>query len=143
MPKGKTLINTPSLGLETDPETGEKYFVGDIYPLNIKETYDNNCNDNQLTVIVTHADGTEYRQSSNLLFTKIGEIGTNGTNIVVKIDELINSPEDECLTIIKSSIGDTFYNSYTSNNELISTDISVLEANLYTNNSQTLGYTTK
>jgi len=137
MPEGKTLINIPSIGLETDPETGKKYFSGNIFPLTIKDTYDNTCNDNQVTVIVTHVDGTEYRQTSNLLFTKIGEIGTNGTDTVVKIDEPINVPKDECLTIIKPQNGEMVYNNGDTGND------SVLEANLYTNNTKVLGYTTK
>ena len=137
MPEGKTLINIPAIGLETDGETGRKYFVGNIFPLTIKDTYDNTCNDNQVTVIVTHNDGTEYRQTSNLLFTKIGEIGTNGTNTVVKINEPTNVPKDECLTIIKPSNGNSaFYNNGDPSNAPI------LEANLYTNNTQVLGYTT-
>lgn len=137
MPEGKTLINIPTIGLETDGETGRKYFVGNIFPLTIKDTYDNTCSDNQVTVIVTHNDGTEYRQTSNLLFTKIGEIGTNGTNTVVKINEPINVPEDECLTIIKPGNGNNaFYNNGDSSNTPI------LEASLYINNTQVLGYTT-
>ena len=134
LPEGKTLIDIPSIGLETDTN-GAKYFVGDIFPLAIKETYDNTCNNNQLTVIVTHADGSEYRQTTNLFFTKVGEVGTNGTDTVVKINEPTNVPKDECLTIIKSN-GKVFYNNGSSEDDLI------LEADLYTNNSQVLGYST-
>ena len=143
MPQGKTLINIPSLGLETDSETGEKYFIGNIYPLSIKDTYDNTCNDNQLIAVVTHADGTEYRQPTNLLFTKVGEIGTNGTDTVLKINETIDAPTDEYLTIIKSG-GTTSYNARNVVGGLISADARYsLEANLYTNNTQTLGHTTQ
>lgn len=137
MPQGKTLINIPSIGLETDPETQEKYFVGEIFPLVIKDTYDSSCIDNQVTAIVTHIDGTEYRQTSNLLFTKIGDIGTNGTDTVLKINEPMNVPKDEYLTIIKPVEGDAFYNNGDS------TSTAILETNLYTNNTQVLGHTTK
>ena len=137
VPTDNTLINIPSLGLETNLETNEKYFVGSVYPLSIKENYDSNCNNNQVIAVVTHEDGTEYRQSSNLLFTKIGEIGTNGTDITVKINELINVPEDECLTIIKNSDGNIIYNTGDSINTAI------LEANLYMNNDRVLGHSTK
>ena len=148
VPEGKTLIKIPRLGLKVDPETGEKYFSGNTYPLNIKDIYDSNCNDNQLIAIVTHNDGTEYRQSTNLLFTKIGEIGTNGTNTTVKIDELPNVPKEECLTIIKDVVNEEnriFYNGYKSNinTELASSNNPVLKASLYTNNSEVLGYSTK
>lgn len=137
VPRGKTLINIPSLGLQTDLNTGERYYFGNIFPLAIKDTYDNTCNDNQIIVIATHADGTEYRQSTNLLFTKVGEIGTNGTETVIKINEAVNVPTDECLTIIKPANEEAFYN--TGNSD----DDPILEANLYTNNTQVLGHTTK
>ena len=137
MPQENTLISIPLLGLQTDAETGERYYSGNIYPLSIKEKYDNNCSNNQIIAVVTHADGVEYRQSTNLLFTKIGEIGTNGTETVVKIDETVNVPSDECLTMIKPANKAAFYNSGNSIND------PVLEANLYTNNEQVLGYSTK
>ena len=144
VPQENTLIDIPTLGLETDPETGERYFLGETYPLSIKNTYDNNCNNNQIIVVVTHADGVEYRQSSNLLFTKIGEIGTNGTSTVIKINELIDAPQDECLTLIKPAVGDAFYNVRNSTDSgFISTNTSVLGAELYTNNTQVLGHTNK
>jgi hypothetical protein len=136
VPQGQTLINIPALGLEKDAETGETYFLGGTYPLSIKDIYDNNCNDNQVIAVVTHADGTEYRQSSNLLFTKIGNIGTNGTDVTVKINELINVPKEECLTAIKSD-GDIFYNGGYSKNSTI------LSADLYNNNTKILGHTTR
>lgn len=135
VPQEQTLINIPSLGLQTDFDTGERYYVGNIYPLSIKEVYDNNCGNNQIIAVVTHADGTEYRQSTNLLFTKIGEIGTNGTDTVIKINETVNVPSDECLTIIKTNNTEKYNSGDNTNN-------SVLEANLYINNSQVLGYTT-
>lgn len=137
VPENNTLIDIPYLGLETDAETGEKYFLGNIYPLRIKSTYENNCNNNQIIAVVTHADGTEYRQSTNLLFTKIGDLGTNGTDTVVKINELVNIPIDECLTMIKEKNIKAFYNGG------YSEDIPVLETSLYTNNTQVLGHTTK
>ena len=136
MPQGKTLIDIPSLGLQTDLDTGERYYVGNIYPLSIKEVYDNNCGNNQIVAVVTHADGTEYRQSTNLLFTKIGEIGTNGTDTVLKINEAVATPFDECLTIIKTAETEK-YNSGDNTSSI------ALNANLYTNNNQILGHTTK
>ena len=140
VPQQNTLIKLPILGLLVDAATNEQYYTGNVFPLNIKDIYDSTCNDNQVIAVVTHADGTEYRQSSNLLFTKIGEIGTNGTDTVLKINEkLTDVPADECLTIIKDSNGQTRYNGINSKN----TDDPVLEAELYTNNTQVLGYTTK
>lgn len=136
MPEDRTLINIPTLGLKIDSNTGERYYPGNIFPLSIKDTYDSNYTNNQLTVIVTHVDGTEYRQSTNLLFTKIGEIGTNGTDTVLKINEPPNIPEDECLTLIKTDEETKYNNGYKSNE-------AILETSLYTNNTQVLGHNTK
>ena len=144
MPQGDTLINIPTLGLNTDPETGEKYYSNNIFPLSIKDTYNNTYNDNQITVIVTHVDGTEYRKTTNLLFTKIGEIGTNGTNTIVKINELGLVPTDEYLTMIKPFSEPAFYNARNEDNTLyILTNNAILEANLYINNTQILGHSAK
>ena len=105
VPTENTLIDSPTLNLSTDAITGEKRFIGDTYPLAIKENYDSSATNNQVTAVVVHSDGTEYRQTSNLLFTKIGELGTNGTDTVVKISELLSPPENEPLTVIKESGG--------------------------------------
>lgn len=139
VPQENTLINTPTLGLRNDIN-GERCYIGDTYPLNIKEYYDNNCYNNQVIAVVTHKDGSEYRQASNLLFTKIGEIGTNGTDTVLKINELINIPEDECLTFIKDKSRNNPYN--TKENSFSTSATPVLQANLYSNNNQVLGHTT-
>lgn len=142
VPQENTLIDIPSLGLETDIETNERYYSGNIFPLKIKENYDITCNNNQIIAVVTHTDGTEYRQSTNLLFTKIGEIGTNGTDTVIRINEILpNIPSDERLTIIKPVEGEPFYNDNI--NPHSKTYKNILEANIYTNNTQVLGYTTK
>ena len=138
MPQENTLINIPSLGLQTDFDTGERYYAGNIYPLSIKENYDSNCTNNQVVAVATHADGTEYRQSTNLLFTKIGEIGTNGTDTVLKISETLNVPVDEYLTIIKPKNENAFYNT----GDNLDTN-AALKVDLYTNNSRVFGYTTK
>lgn len=137
VPENSTLINIPSIGLETDINTGERFYEGEVYPLSIKDIYDSSCTNNQITAIVTHIDGTEYRQVTDLLFTKVGEIGTNGTSTVLKIDELINVPTDECLTIIKNSgEEEAFYNEGSRSSDTI------LEAKMYTNNAQILGHST-
>ena len=104
VPTNNTLIDAPSLQLSTNEVTGEKYFKGQTYPLAIKDTYNYNYNNNQITAVVIHTDGKEYRQSTNLLFTKVGEIGTNGTDTVVKINELITPKENEVLTLVKEGI---------------------------------------
>lgn len=138
VPDDNTLIDIPSLGLETDSRTGEKYYSGDTYPLSIKDTYDNTCQNNQVIAVVTHSDGTEYRQASDLLFTKIGDIGTNGTSTVVKINELINLPKEERLTIVKPFRGEATYNGL-----IPCKDNVALDAVLYTNNTRVTGYKNK
>lgn len=136
VPQNDTLIQIPSLGLQTDIETDDRYYLGDLFPLRIKENYDGNCINNQLIVVVTHEDGTEYRQETNLLFTKIGDIGTNGTGVVVKINELGDVPSEERLTLIKET-NNQFYNNGRSQ------EYPILNTELYINNNQVLGHTTK
>lgn len=79
--------------LELNPATGKKeYFIPSyssdyLFPLSIKESYDFQALNNQVECIVKYQDKT-WSQSTSFLFTKVGENGTNGTDIVAKIDVL-------------------------------------------------------
>lgn len=141
VPVTSTLIDMPNLNLKTDDATGETRFVGDTFPLAIKEDYDLSAINNQVTAIVTHSDGTEYRKETSLLFTKVGEIGTNGTDTVVKITEQVSPSEGECLTIIKPPAGGStdFWN------DEARTPLTKagLDVKLFSNNIESAGYTAK
>ena len=54
------------------------------YPLDIEDNYDYQALNNQITAIVTY-DGQQFSQDTNFLFVKVGDNGTNGTDIVAKI----------------------------------------------------------
>lgn len=83
-----TMIVTPQEGMTVNPVNGKKeWYPLEEYPLQILGDYNFYANDNQVQAIVTY-DGQEYTQYSNLTFTKVGENGTNGTDIVAKISPL-------------------------------------------------------
>lgn len=67
-----------------------EYCTSEIFPTAIKKDYDYSALNNQIEAIVTY-NGVEYSQFTNFFFTKIGENGTNGTDIVAKISPIDNS----------------------------------------------------
>lgn len=85
-----------------------EWYVEEIFPLEIAKDYDYQALNNQVTAIVSYKD-QEYKQDSNLLFTKIGENGTNGTDIVAKISPRLKTKNDELLAIVTGK-GDPCYN---------------------------------
>ena len=85
VPLDDTLITTPTVGMETNPANSLKeWYTAAIYPLGILESYDYQATHNQVTCIITY-QGQEYTQDSALTFMKIGDNGTNGTDVVAKI----------------------------------------------------------
>lgn len=67
------------------------------YPLDIVDNYDYQALNNQITAIVTY-DGQQFSQDTNFLFVKVGDNGTNGTDVVAKIVLLNNKAEVEDVT---------------------------------------------
>ena len=102
VPLSDSMIVTPAQNMAENPATGNKelnispkkeWYLGRVFPLEIQQSYNYFALNNQVTAIVTY-DGREYTQDSKLYFTKVGENGTNGTDIVCKIepkDDSINS----------------------------------------------------
>ncbi len=85
VPLSDTMIVTPTEGMKTNPATMlDEWYVATPYPLVIKESYDYQATHNQVTCIVTY-QGEEYSQDTSLTFNKIGDNGTNGTDVVAKI----------------------------------------------------------
>lgn len=86
VPLESTMIVTPSNeSMSINPVTKlQEWCVSEIYPLEIAENYNYQALNNQVKAIVTYY-GEEYTGQTNFLFTKIGENGTNGTDIVAKI----------------------------------------------------------
>lgn len=85
VPLDNTLIVTPREGMIVNPATElEEWYTQATYPLDIEDNYDYQATTNQVTCIVTY-QGIEYQRDSDLFFTKVGENGTNGTDVVCKI----------------------------------------------------------
>ena len=85
VPLDNTLIVAPREGMVVNPATElEEWYGQETYPLDIEDSYDYQATTNQVTCIVNY-NGVEYQRDSDLFFTKVGENGTNGTDVVCKI----------------------------------------------------------
>lgn len=98
VPLSDSMIVTPTQNMIKNPVTEKaEWYQGRVFPLEIQQSYNYFALNNQVTAIVTY-DGKEYTQDSKLYFTKIGDNGTNGTDIVCKI-EPEESPENGALAL--------------------------------------------
>lgn len=98
VPLFDSMIVTPIQNMIKNPVTGKaEWYQGRVFPLEIQQSYNYFALNNQVTAIVTY-DGKEYTQDSKLYFTKIGDNGTNGTDIVCKV-EPEESPENGALAL--------------------------------------------
>ena len=89
VPLESTMIKKPSKGMILNPASNlEEWYGQEVYPLAIDDDYDYQATINQVTCIVSY-HGTEYQKESDLFFTKVGENGTNGTDVVCKISPLV------------------------------------------------------
>ena len=85
VPLESTMIVTPKEGMTLNPATNKiEWCQSQVYPMDIAADYDYQALNNQIKAIVTYQD-EEYTQETTFLFTKIGENGTNGTDIVAKV----------------------------------------------------------
>ena len=98
VPLDNTLIVTPREEMVINPATNlEEWYAQATYPLDIEDNYDYQATTNQVTCIVTY-QGVEYQRDSDLFFTKVGENGTNGTDVVCKISP-VKEPSKGLLAI--------------------------------------------
>ena len=98
VPLDGTLIVAPTEGMTVNPATElEEWYTQATYPLDIEDSYDYQATTNQVTCIVTYQD-VEYQRDSGLFFTKVGENGTNGTDVVCKISP-VREPAQGLLAI--------------------------------------------
>lgn len=105
VPLTDTMLQTPSEGMEINPANGKiEWFTQEIFPTKIKESYDYQALNNQVTCIITY-NGQEYQQDSDFLFTKIGENGTNGTDVVAKISPVLQPNKGLLAIEVKDGIG--------------------------------------
>ena len=110
-----------------------EWYIEEIFPLEIANDYDYQALNNQVTAIVSYKD-QEYKQDTTLLFTKIGENGTNGTDIVAKISPRLKTANNELLAIITGK-GNACYNDIASTPLTSQTNLP-LQFDLYQRNTK-------
>lgn len=109
VPLENSMIVVPTKSMTMNNANNKiEWYIKEIFPLEITNDYDYQALNNQVTAIVSYKD-QEYKQDTTLLFTKIGENGTNGTDIVAKISPRLKTINDELLAIVTGK-GDTCYN---------------------------------
>ena len=102
VPTTSSLIVIPEEGMNTNPANDKlEWYTQTTYPTMIADSYDYQALNNQVTCIVTY-DGQEYQQDTNFLFVKVGDNGTNGTDMVGKISP-IQEPQEGRLAIVLQS----------------------------------------
>lgn len=127
IPSESTMINVSSDALTQDPLSGEQYVTSSTLDFSISEIYNLNTINNQIVCSIGF-DGKVYRQPTSFFFTKIGQVGTNGTQTTVKIEETGALPDRHSAIIVKPN-GSANSVSYS--------------ATLFTHNEKLFGYSPK
>lgn len=134
VPLENSMIVVPTKGMTMNNANNKiEWYTEEIFPLEIANDYDYQALNNQVTAIVSYKD-QEYKQDTTLLFTKIGENGTNGTDIVAKISPRLKTINDELLAIVTGK-GDTCYNDIASTPLTSQTNLP-LQFDLYQRNTK-------
>lgn len=98
VPLESSMITIPEEGMQINPANNRlEWYTQEVYPMMIKESYDYQALNNQITCIVTY-NGQEYQKETDFLFVKVGDNGTNGTDMVGKISP-IHDPSDGLLML--------------------------------------------
>lgn len=98
VPTSDSLIVMPQEGMATNPANGRiEWYTQSVYPTMIAESYDYQALNNQVTCVVTY-NGQDYQQDTDFLFVKVGDNGTNGTDVVGKISPVAD-PDDGLLAL--------------------------------------------
>lgn len=147
VPISDTMIVTPKEGMISNPATGRiEWNTSQIYPTQIKGDYNYQALNNQVTCIVNF-NNQEYTKETTFLFTKVGENGTNGTDLVGKVSPLvgknINILEKEMLALrLKSNEPiSSIYPDITDWNNGLKINEPVLQFSLYQRNEELAGIT--
>ena len=134
VPLEKSMIVVPTKSMTMNNANNKiEWYIEEIFPLEIANDYDYQALNNQVTAIVSYKD-QEYKQDTTLLFTKIGENGTNGTDIVAKISPRLKTASNELLAIITGK-GDACYNDIASTPLTSQTNLP-LQFDLYQRNTK-------
>ena len=103
VPTTSTLIVTPAEGMNTNPANDKlEWYTQATYPTAIADSYDYQALNNQVTCIVTY-DGQDYMQDTNFLFVKVGDNGTNGTDMVGKVSAITEPKEGRLALVIRDN----------------------------------------
>jgi len=103
VPTTSTLIVTPAEGMNTNPANDKlEWYTQATYPTAIANSYDYQALNNQVTCIVTY-DGQDYMQDTNFLFVKVGDNGTNGTDMVGKVSAITEPKEGRLALVIRDN----------------------------------------
>ena len=134
VPLENSMIVVPTKSMTMNNANNKiEWYIEEIFPLEIANDYDYQALNNQVTAIVSYKD-QEYKQDTTLLFTKIGENGTNGTDIVAKISPRLKTANNELLTIVTGK-GDAYYNDIASTPLTSQTNLP-LQFDLYQRNTK-------
>lgn len=101
IPTANTLLVQPA-GIEGTPGVGANGQSVMVYHIDqctfgIADVYNPQYRDNQIVCIITYQD-VEYRGATNFFFTKIGENGTNGTDIICRPGlKIVNTTTQETI----------------------------------------------
>lgn len=134
VPLENSMIVVPTKGMTMNNANNKiEWYTEEIFPLEIANDYDYQALNNQVTAIVSYKD-QEYKQDTTLLFTKIGENGTNGTDIVAKISPRLKTVNNELFAIVTGK-GDACYNDIASTPLTSQTNLP-LQFDLYQRNTK-------
>lgn len=136
-PSESSMIKLPSTGVDYDPVSGDyDIYTGTVdAPISIADVYDYQALDNQVTAIVAYK-GVQYTKDTTFLFAKVGDNGTNGTDIVAKVTLGSYTGDDYPFISVSSSGTATWSDGATLNSR-------ALTLSLYQRNVKlTSGYTT-
>ena len=89
IPISNTLINVDETKLDYNTDGTKNLIKENTCSFSLKNEYNYSAVNNQIVCIVNF-ENTDYRQSTNFFFGKVGDSGTNGTDIVAKIDVIPN-----------------------------------------------------
>ena len=134
VPLENSMIVVPTKSMTMNNANNKiEWYIEEIFPLEIANDYDYQALNNQVTAIVSYKD-QEYKQDTTLLFTKIGENGTSGTDIVAKISPRLKTANNELLAIVTGK-GDAYYNDIVSTPLTSQTNLP-LQFDLYQRNTK-------
>ena len=85
-PIDKTLLISPAEGMKENPTIGLiQWYKEQNATFTIADEYNYSCSNNQIRCIVKY-DGEEITKDTEFFFGKIGDNGTNGTDVTAKIE---------------------------------------------------------